>query len=430
MSVVPPEALRTRLSWFTALRLALLIALLTLVAFLYLRDFDLLGAVSGKIVLGILATAFAASGLQTALLRRTNRLLLVTYLQILGDQITWTLVAYVSGGVSSGFTSFYGLTCLMGAILDGIRGVLVGAISAFFFLTLMGVGFLSQLLPPPPDQTQTLYLLTWKTLSFSLLQNLLVLIFVSLLAGYLAERLRRTGGQLIEAQDRAARAEHFALLGRFSAGLAHEVRNPLGAIVGSIDLLATSPALSEEDRFLCDIIRRETTRLNELVTDMLELARPRPPQKTSVDICNITQEVVHLSTQSGRGSDVQVHYEGETSPILLQADAAQLRQALWNLVRNAIQASSPGQAVTVRILRSSSEVIIEVQDQGKGIQETSRNQIFDAFFTTRTQGTGIGLAVVRQVIEDHSWKIEVESAEGKGAIFRIIVDNFLYSCRF
>lgn len=423
MTAVTPAALRSRLSWFTALRLAVLLALLALVGILYLRDLSLIGALSGKIVLGVLATAFAASGLQTGLLRRNNRLLLAAYLQILGDQITWTLLAYVSGGVSSGFTSFYGLTCLMGAVLDGVRGVLVGALSALVFLSLMAAGFISGALLPPPDQARELYLLTWKELSFPLSQNFLVLTLVALLAGYLAERLRRTGGQLVEAQERAARAEQLALLGRFAAGLAHEVRNPLGAIAGSIDLLATSPVLSEEDRLLCDIINRETARLNDLVSDMLDLARPRPPSKAPTDFSALAREVVRLSAQSGRGSDVQVRYEGETEALLLEADAAQCRQVLWNLVRNAIQASSAGQHVVVRVLKKPPGAVIEVQDHGKGINETNRSQLFDAFFTTRTQGTGIGLAVVKRIVEDHGWAIEVESAEGQGAIFRVLVSS-------
>jgi signal transduction histidine kinase len=419
VSPVPPGALRSRLAWLTALRLAVLLALLTLTGFLHLRDQDLFGLFSGQLILGVLAAAFASSAAQAALLRRNRHLRAVAYWQILGDQITWTLLAYVSGGVSSGLTSFYGLTCLLGAVVDGLTGVVVSAIAALLLLSLMCAGFVSGLLTPPPDQLRTLYLLTWKGLSFPFSQAVLALTLAALLSGYLAERLRRTGGQLAEAQERAARAEQLALLGRFAAGLAHEVRNPLGAIAGSIDLLATSPGLQQEDRVLCEIVRRETDRLNDLVTDMLELARPRLPSKAPTDLRATALEVVRLSAQSGRGSDVRVGYEGEQEAVLIDADAAQLRQVLWNLVRNAIQASSAGAFVAVRVLRRGEAVEFEVQDQGKGISDVARGQLFDAFFTTRTQGVGIGLAVVKRIVDDHGWTIEVDSQEGKGATFRV-----------
>jgi signal transduction histidine kinase len=419
VSPVSPGALRSRLAWLTALRLAVLLALLTLTGFLHLRDQDLFGIFSGQLILGVLAAAFASSAAQAALLRRGRHLRAVAYWQILGDQITWTLLAYVSGGVSSGLTSFYGLTCLLGAVVDGLTGVVVSAVVALLLLSLMCAGFVTGLLAPPPDQLRTLYLLTWKGLSFPFSQAVLALTLAALLSGYLAERLRRTGGQLAEAQERAARAEQLALLGRFAAGLAHEVRNPLGAIAGSIDLLATSPALQQEDRILCEIVRRETDRLNDLVTDMLELARPRLPAKAPTDLRSTALEVVRLSAQSGRGSDVRVGYDGEQEAVLIDADAAQLRQVLWNLVRNAIQASSAGATVTVRVLRRSADVVFEVQDEGKGISDATRGQLFDAFFTTRTQGVGIGLAVVKRIVDDHGWTIEVDSQEGKGATFRV-----------
>lgn len=418
MSTAPQPALGAWLARLTALRLAILTLLLALTGVLYLRYLD--GTFSGQLVLGVLAFAFAASAAQAALLRRERHLRAVAYSQILTDQLTWTVLAYVTGGVASGITSFYGLTCLMGAVLDGVTGVIAAAVIATVFLSTMCAGFVSGVLGPPPDQEGVLYLHTWKELSFPFSQSVLALILAALLAGYLAERLRRAGGQLEEAQARAARAEQLALLGRFAAGLAHEIRNPLGAISGSAEILSMTPSLSEEDRVLCSIISRETARLNALVTDMLELARPHLPEKAPLDVVALASEVVRLSAQSGRGADVDVVFEGAAEPMIVEADGGQLRQVLWNLVRNAIQASSPGSTVTVRALHGERGPTLEVQDQGQGIGETTRTQLFDAFFTTRTHGVGIGLAVVKRIVEDHGWTIEVESTQGHGATFRIL----------
>jgi two-component system sensor histidine kinase HydH len=244
----------------------------------------------------------------------------------------------------------------------------------------------------------------------------------------LAERLRLTGGRLAEATQRAEDAERLAALGRIAAGLAHEIRNPLGSILGSVQLLRTAEGLGVEARHLCAIVERETGRLNDLVDDMLQLARPRRPVLAEVDVARTAREVVALASQSGRGTDVNVRYDGpgEGDSLPLQADPGQLRQVMWNLVRNAVQASSPGARVTVRVAaernvkrRSAFRALLEVHDDGPGIGAEARGRLFDAFFTTRSSGMGIGLAVVKRIVDEHGWIIEVESKEGRGATFRV-----------
>ncbi|RYE93857.1 MAG: two-component sensor histidine kinase [Myxococcales bacterium] len=416
-----PPSRAQRLAWLLALRLVLLLMILSLTGVLHLRERALFGVFSGQLVLGVLAIAFAAAAWQAVLLRRGRFLGVVAVSQILVDQVTWTLLAYVSGGVASGITAFYGLTCLMAAVVEGVRGVVTAAVAALVLLSLLCAGFVSGALGPPPDQGPERYLVSWHELSFPFSQAVLALTLAALLAGYLAERLRQTGGLLAEAQQRAAHAEHLALLGRFAAGLAHEIRNPLGAIAGSVDLLASTPALNDDDRVLCTIISRETARLNDLVSDMLELAKPRVPSKAPVDLVSVASDVVRLAAHSGRGSDVPVVFEPPHVPLLIEADASQLRQVLWNLVRNAVQASGAGCSVTVRVRPVDHGAVLEVSDQGKGISEETRSQLFDAFFTTRTQGIGIGLAVVKRVVDDHGWSIEVDSQPGHGATFRVVV---------
>ena len=171
----------------------------------------------------------------------------------------------------------------------------------------IGSGWLS----PPPDQPASLYRLTHPEVTYYLLVNLLVLAVVTLLGGYLAERLRLTGGQLAIAQQRAQRAERMAALGRLAAGLAHEIRNPLGSIAGSIELLKHSSSLSDEDQQLCAIVEREASRLDDLVTDMMDLSRPRKLELSDVDVARVAKDVVELATRSGRAaSDVRVRYAG------------------------------------------------------------------------------------------------------------------------
>jgi signal transduction histidine kinase len=274
---------------------------------------------------------------------------------------------------------------------------------------------------PPPDQALSAYQVTTSEVAYYGLVNLLVLVVVAVLAVYLAERLRLTGGELTEARERAEQAERMAAMGRLAAGLAHEIRNPLSSIAGSIQLLRGGQGLSAEDRQLCEIVLRESARLDDLVTDMLDLSRPRPPEIVTLDVVPVVREVVELASRSGRAAtDVAVELEAPEHAVG-RADGAQLRQLAWNLVRNAVQASTAGDVVRVALtvvpVGNERRIFFAVEDDGPGLDEEARDRLFDAFFTTRTQGTGVGLAVVKRIADGHGFSIDVQSELGQGARF-------------
>lgn len=416
--LVASPALSRRLALFTGLRLAFLTLCLALVGLLYLRGASL-GSTTLQVGLGLLSVSFALAGCYAMLLRVGRGLAFVADAQIVLDQLTWTVVAYLTGGASSGAVSLYGLSCLVGAALTGSRGAAIaagsGVVSYSSLVLLLGSGWLSS----PPDQPPSIYHLSAEEIRFYLAVNALVMLVVALLAGTLAERLRWTGGELQIATERADRAERMAALGRLATGLAHEIRNPLGSIAGSIALLRSARGLSGDDQKLCDIIAREADRLNDLVTDMMDLARPRRPEPAPVDVAFLAHDVVELATHSGRGvSDVNVVYEGPAS-LVIHADGAQLRQLVWNLVRNGVQASRPGGLVRVVLALEAGSASLAVVDRGVGIDEEARSRLFDAFFTTRSHGTGVGLAVVKSIADEHGFAIDVESGAGQGATFRV-----------
>jgi signal transduction histidine kinase len=419
------QQLSTRLTWLLGLRVAFLTLLFGLTASFYLRSGFQVATYSNRVLFVALAATYLWAALYYAALRRRTYLVELAFAELVVDQATWTALIYVTGGATSGATALYGLTCLAGAISVGPRGPLVAALSGVLFYLMLCGAFVSGLIDVPPDQLPSAYATRFGEIIYPFFINLLVLTVVTVLAEYLAERLRLTGGRLAEATRRAEDAERLAALGRIAAGLAHEIRNPLGSILGSVQLLRSAEGLGDEARHLCGIVERETGRLNDLVDDMLQLARPRRPVLSQVDIARTAREVVALASQSGRGTDVNVRYDGpgEKENLVLDADPGQLRQVIWNLVRNAVQASSPGARVTVRVAPQSKGktrgAILEVHDDGPGIGPAARGRLFDAFFTTRSSGMGIGLAVVKRIVDEHGWVIEVESKEGRGATFRV-----------
>ncbi|HEX6763859.1 MAG TPA: ATP-binding protein, partial [Polyangiaceae bacterium] len=426
--MVASSVLSRRLALVTAARLVLLTLALALVGLFYLRGAGF-GSATLRLGLGTLVVSFSLAGLYAMVLRAGRGLQLVADAQLVLDQLTWTVVAYLTGGASSGAASFFGLTCLVGALLTGFRGATVAATSGVLAYSTMVLLLAGGGLAPPIDQPRSLYVLGWDEVRFYLAINALVMLVVALLSGALADRLRRTGGELALATERADRAERMAALGRLAAGLAHEIRNPLGSIAGSVQLLKAARSLSDEDRSLLEIIQREAGRLNDLVTDMMDLSRPRRPEITRIDVARLVREVVELAGKSGRGlSDVGVVYEGPEAA-QVTADGAQLRQLVWNLVRNGVQASSPGDRVTVALAAKDDGVLeLSVSDLGPGIDPEARGRLFDAFFTTRSHGTGVGLAVVKRIADEHGFKLTVdddqdllsgtERAAARGAVFR------------
>jgi two-component system sensor histidine kinase HydH len=412
--------LARRLAWVAGARVVLLsVALGAVVVVNIRRGFDV-GSTTVQIAIATVAVAFALAGVYAAALRTGRGLGRLATTQLVLDQATWTVLVYLTGGAASGATSFYGLTCLLGAFLVGLRGATIAALAGVGCYTLLAAALYTGRLLPPADQPGEAYAITGEELSYHLLLNVLVVIVVTLLSAYLAERLKTAGGRIVEAEARAEKAERMAELGRLATALAHEIRNPLGSIAGSVQLLRTNQALPDDDRKLCEIIQREASRLNDLVTDMMDVARPREPSLAVVDASRTAREVVALATKSGRGvSDVTIEFSADEHA-LVRADPAQLRQLVWNLVRNAVQASAAGGVVSVRVEKDETAVVVlTVSDTGVGMDSTAMEHLFDAFFTTRSQGTGIGLFVVKRIADQHGFSIDVRSERGSGATFRV-----------
>ncbi|MCC7536571.1 MAG: PAS domain-containing protein [Deltaproteobacteria bacterium] len=222
--------------------------------------------------------------------------------------------------------------------------------------------------------------------------------------------------ELVRLRELAERAQHLAVLGRLAAGLAHEIRNPLGSISGAVQLVREAEGIDDEDKRLLGIVLKETARLNELVTTMLDLSRPRPPERVIFDLAALARDVVEVARQ---GSTARIDTEGERD-VEAFGDPGQIRQVVWNLVKNAVQSSGEDGRVVVRVTSSAEgAAVLEVLDDGPGIPESERGRIFDAFYSTRTHGVGIGLALVRQIAESHAATLSVDSGPLGGATFRL-----------
>ncbi len=406
-----------RLTWLTFARLLLYFVLLAAIAAFYLQGDSSLYPASLRIVVFTLTVAFAVAAVYAIWLRTRRALTALAWTQVFLDQAIWTVLVYLSGGPLSGATTFYGLSCVLAAVTLGLPGALTAAAVGGALFVALVAGLARGTILLPVDQPPFL----WRSSVFlyPTMVSLLGLTVVALLAGYLARRLQTESGQLALVTERAERAERLAALGKIAAALAHEIRNPLGSISGSIEIIREAPGLGDDERRLCEIVRHEVARLNDLVGDMMDLSKPRIPTMQKVDLARLARDVIDLAQKGGRAeNDVPLLYDGPES-LVIDADGAQLRQVIWNLVRNAIQASGAGAPVRVRVAREAEEATVEVTDRGPGIPSEMRTKIFDAFVTTRSHGVGIGLAVVKQIVDAHEGVIEVEDAPDAGTTFRV-----------
>jgi two-component system sensor histidine kinase PilS (NtrC family) len=221
-----------------------------------------------------------------------------------------------------------------------------------------------------------------------------------------------------------ALSRRLATVGQFAAGLAHELRNPLGSMIGCVELLqqgARHTGDPDQERLL-SIIQREAQRLARLVQDFLLYARPQPPQPVRVDVMEFLQEVAFDWSRDPLAATAPVEVLGKPGPVL-QADTSQLRQVLWNLLRNAAQVSTSNAPITLRAEETSlagrPAVSIWVEDQGPGVPEPVARRLFEPFFTTNPQGTGLGLATVHRIVEAHGGTVGLRSSGGPGAAFHV-----------
>lgn len=336
------------------------------------------------------------------------------------------ILSYLLVGYTHGITSPYYPIFLMPVVSAATTFELSGTI----LVTLLAcLGYFSFLLPtyvdwahdpPPPDYLQLMSLRT------SFYPIVAFLVFEQAKAK--REEIRRTeeaNRSLRRAEASLRRSERLAALGQLTAGLAHELRNPLGTIRASAEMLMKPAAKSRPEVLaeMAEFIRSDVDRMNGLITSFLNFARPLQIHPVTADLEPVIQDVVRETgtLAAEAGVPVQVEMPVGKQGAVFAFDPELMRIVLLNLLQNAVQASVSGGVVTLRVIPEELQIRIMLEDQGKGIDPQHLESIFNPFFTTKPQGVGLGLAIVSKIIDEHGGRISVLSEVGKGTTFEIIL---------
>ncbi len=265
--------------------------------------------------------------------------------------------------------------------------------------------------------------------------EIIVFVLVGTVTGVLADRgrkqrmelqvaselLAKVNRELQDSFEQIKRADRLSAIGHLSASLAHEIRNPLASIDGAANLIE-SPQTSEEMRKgSLAIIHKEIQRLNRLLTNLLDFARPRKPEFHPVDPSRLIDAIINLTGHSAQQKEITLRKDVPSSVPAFECDPEQMKQVILNLTINAVQAMTVPGEVVLAAHESDSSVVISVRDQGPGVDGENIEKIFNPFFTTKVAGTGLGLSVVYQIVTQHGGIVTPERNSGGGMTFSVVI---------
>lgn len=340
------------------------------------------------------------------------------YVQLGVDTCVVTLIIYVTGGFSSVFLFLYLVVIICTSMLLFRKGsMIMASLCSIQYGILVGLEYYGILHPidmyniavDSYDLTHTL---------FKIVAMMAACFAVAFLSSLLAEQERKARQELFAMEDHVTRVERMAAIGEMAAGIAHEIKNPLASLSGSIQLLWEDADSDPNHNKLIQIIMRETDRLNTLVTEFLLFAKPKRGKVEKIQLDKALADIIDFFKKD-RAHKERISVFGNLSAgICIEIDLGHLHQIIWNLLLNSAEAIKGTGNIDISMYPvKNTHVCIEISDTGCGISNENIKLIFDPFFTTKPRGTGLGLSIVHRILEPYSGRLAVKSEVGKGTVF-------------
>ena len=343
-----------------------------------------------------------------------------TYFQIVIDTLCITVIIFLTGGFSSIFSFLYVLVIIYSSILLYWKGsLIIASLCSIQYYAMVHLEFAGILNISFTGGDYEIAGYTGSQIFYRVLITTVACFAVALLSSVLSEQARKTKNKLFRMEEQMKRVEKLALMGEMAAHLAHEIKNPLASLSGSIQLLRDEISYDPGHDRLMQIILRETDRLSALSNDFLFFAKPQMGKPEKIDLGRAINDTIALfeKDQSTKNIDIQCRMPQN---IWVECDPMHLRQIIWNLLLNSAESIHDSGAIQIstRPLKDST-VEISISDNGCGIEKKVLKSIFDPFYTTKPNGTGLGLSIIHSLLEGNNSTIDVESEQGKGTTIRI-----------
>jgi two-component system, NtrC family, sensor histidine kinase HydH len=344
----------------------------------------------------------------------------LAYTQILFDTVFVSLIIYVTGGFSSIFSFLYLVVIIYSSILLFREGsFVVAACCSLQYAAIIYLEYRGVINPIIVDGNSPPVDYSGEQVFFKILITIAACFAVAFLSSVLAEQAKRSQDDLLEMEKHVKRVQKMAYLGEMAANLAHEIKNPLASLAGSIQLLREEMDYDPDQDKLMQIALRETNRLSSLVGNFLLFSKPRTGNVQKINLGRALSEVVELFERNNALNGL-IDVNTDFSPgIYVSIDPDHLKQIILNLLLNAAEAIEEKGTIQIKmhsLKNNLAEVLIS--DNGCGISNDIINSIFDPFFTTKTKGTGLGLSIVLNLLETYDSRLEVESSPDQGTHIR------------
>ena len=342
-------------------------------------------------------------------------------LQIFFDLVLITFMVYFSGGLRGSFYYLYIFVIIAASIVINRRAAYLTAALSSVFLGILANGLYHKIIPyfGPilPEEMTLAFVLNQISIAW------VIFFLVAFLINYLTGGLKRAQDQLTLAQRELEIKNRLAVAGEFSAQIAHEIRNPLAAISGSIQVLREEIQLTGEQKKLMDIVVDESKRVSNSIDQFLSLAASGKEIFRWIDLSKTLQETVVLLQRGGNlNSEIKLEGNYNTAGISYFGNRNQFKQIFWNLIKNGLKAMGDGGILSLDLeKKDGGEVVMRFSDTGLGMQKQEKDRLFEPFFSGFKNGQGIGMAVVHRIVDEYNGKIEVISEPNIGTTINIIL---------
>ncbi len=341
------------------------------------------------------------------------------YFQLIIDSFVITLIIFLTGSYVSVFNFMYLIVIIYSSMLLFRRGSLaVATCCSMQYGFMIALEYKSIFIPYGMESGILSGNVGLFPVVYKVLATVVACYAIAFLGSLLAEQEKKTKKELLALEDHVKRVEKTAAMGEMAAGLAHEVKNPLASLSGSIQLLREELSYNPDHEKLMQIILREADRLSTLVNDFLLFARPKIGEKKRFEIHGVLAETVELFEKDATNKDRVKIIKKFAANLWVEMDPGHMRQVLWNLLLNAREAIDENGTIIIRSYPlKQTHVCIEIKDDGCGISDDILGSIFNPFFTTRQNGTGLGLSIVQRILAYYNCLLDVKSKIGEGTVF-------------